>query len=95
MINANTRVYNYFTIGENDAYGQATTSQEPEGSIKMCINLISTSQQDNINYKGSSYTGLTREPITDKYIIQYGEQKLKVLYVNKLGRFNVVFLGEI
>ena len=95
MINAQMRSYNYFTIGDKDAYGQPQVSQEPVGSIKMCINLTSTSTQDNINYKGSNYTGLTRENINDKYIIQYGEQKLKVLYVNKLGRFNVVFLGEV
>lgn len=95
MINAQMRSYNYFTIGEPDAYGQNKVSQEPVGSIKMCINLTSTSQQDNINYKGSNYTGLTRHNITDKYVIEYEDKKLKVLYVNKLGRFNVVFMGEI
>lgn len=95
MINSQMRTYNYFTIGDNDAYGQSIVSKDPVGSIKMCINLTSTSNQDNINYKGSNYTALTRQDINDKYVIQYGEQKLKVLYVNKLGRFNVVFLGEI
>ena len=39
MINADMRDYNYFTLGEKDAYGQQTLSNTPTGKIKMAINI--------------------------------------------------------
>ena len=59
MINADMRIYNYFTIGELNEYGQPTISTSPIGIIKMAINLSSQSIQDNINYKDCRYVGLT------------------------------------
>lgn len=95
MINANMQLYNFFTLGEANAYGQAQISAEPQGQIKMAIYISSQSVQDNINYKDCKYIGLTTGSINDSYIIQYGEEKLKVLYVNPKGRYKQVFLGEI
>lgn len=95
MINANMRFYDFFTFGGNNAYGQAQLSKDVQGSIKMAINLTGQSVQDNINYKGASYIGLTLAPIDDTFVIQYGESKLKVLYVNPLGRYKQVFMAEI
>ena len=94
MINADMRIYDYFTLGENNAYGQPSMSAEPVGVIKMAINISSQSVQDNINYKDCQYVGLTHANVNDTYVIQYGTEKLKVLYVNPKGRYKQVFMRE-
>ena len=98
MINADMRLYNYFTIGEDDGYGQPATpgpNAIPEGQIKMAINITSQSIQDNINYENAQYVGLTHANVSDKYIIEYGDERLKVLYVNPKGRYKQVFLSKL
>lgn len=92
MINADMRLYNFYTIGAADAYGQPQESAEPQGTIKAAIYITSQVIQDNVNYKGANYVALTQEPITDAYIIQYGEEKLKVCYVQPKGRYKQAFL---
>lgn len=95
MINTDMRLYDYFTLGEKNAYGQVAVpgdDAEPAGQIKMAINISSQSIQDNINYKGCHYVGLTRANVDDTYIIQYENERLKVLYVNPKGRMKQVFL---
>lgn len=93
MINANMRLYDYFTIGENDAYGQPTASKEPIGKIKMAISISSQTVQDNILFQGCQYMGLTHDTgVNDTYVIQYGKERLKVLYVSPQGRLKQVFL---
>lgn len=94
MINAQTRIYDYFTLGDLDRYGQPQLSAEPTGQIKMAIYTTSQSIQDNINYQNATYLGLTRAPIDDKYVIQFGDKKLKVLYVTP-GRIAQVYMAEI
>ena len=93
MINANMRLYDYFTLGSLDEYGQPSLS-EKQGSIKMAINISSQNVQENINYKDCSYVGLTHANINDSYVIQYGDEKLKVLCVNPKGRLKQVFMKE-
>lgn len=88
------RLYNYFTLGDDDGYGSPTLSTEPVGQIKMAINISSQSTQDNINYKDAQYIGLTYANVKDTYVIEYGEERLKVLYINPKGRYNQVFLKE-
>lgn len=95
MINSNMRTYNYFTFGETNDYGQAQLSQDISGTVKMCINISSQSIQDNINYKDCQYIGLTHSLLDDSCVIEYGDKKLKVLYVNPLGRLKQVFLAEL
>lgn len=95
MINTDMRYYDYFTYGEKDSYGQAELSQEVQGTIKIAINTTSQSVTDNINYKDATYIGLTHAAIDDTYVIQYGDEKLKVLYVNPKGRFKQAFLKEL
>lgn len=95
MINANMRNYDYFTFGEEDSYGQPQLSSQVQGQVKMAINITSQSVQDNINYKEAAYMGLTYFLLDDTYVIQYGDKKLKVLYVNPLGRYNQVFMAEL
>lgn len=95
MINCDMRNYDYFTFGEKDAYGQPTLSPEAQGTLKMAIYITSQSIQDNINYKQANYIGLTSGAVSDNYIIQYGNEKLKVLYVNPKGKLKQVFLAKI
>ena len=94
MINADMRLYNYFTLGEENEAGQRFPSKEPVGQIKMAINISSQSVQDNINYAGASYVGLTHANVDDTYIIEYGNERLKVLYVNSKGRLKQVFMEK-
>lgn len=96
MINADMRRYNYYTYSEPNSYGQPTLSTDIKGSIKMVINIASQSVQDNINYLNCSYVGLTQDKaINDTYVIEYGEEKLKVLYVNSKGKLKQVYLQKI
>lgn len=97
MINTDMRLYDYFTIGKPDAYGQPqlpTLDSIPLGQIKMSINISTQAITDNIKYKDCSYLGLTKDIVNDTYIIKYENQLLKVLYVNPKGRFKQVFLAE-
>lgn len=94
MIATNMRLYNYFTTGVKDAAGQTIINDTPVGQIKMAINITSQSVQDNINYSNAAYIGLTHAKVDDTYIIEYGEERLKVLYVNTLGRLNQLFLAR-
>lgn len=98
MINADMRYYDYFTIGEKNAYGEKTIpaeDAEPAGKIKMAINISSQSIQDNINYKDCSYIGLTQADVNDTYIIKFKNERLKVLYINPKGRYTQVYLARL
>ena len=61
----------------------------------MAIYTTSQAIQDNINYKSANYVGLTYALLDDSYVIQYGDEKLKVLYVTPQGRMKQVFLVKI
>lgn len=92
MITTDMRTYSYFTFGEDNGYGQPTLSKEPQGTIKMAINMSSQMVQDNINFQDCNYVGLTMAPIDDTYVIQYGNERLKVQYINPRGRYKMVYL---
>lgn len=96
MINADMRLYDYFTLGDDNSYGQPQLpgpDAVPKGQVKMAINISSQSVQDNINYQDAQYVGLTHANIDDTYIIAFGDKRLKVLYVNPKGRWKQVFLS--
>lgn len=89
------RLYDFSTLGTIDEYGQRLPNYKVKGQIKMAINLTSQSVRDNINYKDAQYVGLTAAEVNDKYIIHYGDSKLKVLYFSPFGRLKQVYLQEI
>lgn len=95
MINTDMRWYDYFTYDGIDEYGAPQLTEDVQGSIKIAIYTTSQSVVDNIKYKDASYIGLTLAPVSDTFVIQYGEEKLKVLYVQTKGRFKQVFLKQI
>jgi hypothetical protein len=87
--------YEYFTIGSKDEYGQAAMTEDTQGTIRLSINTLSTTVGNNINYKDATYIALTRNKnIDDSYVIKYGEERLKVLYIIPDGRYVQVFLAE-
>lgn len=96
MINTQMRNYNYTKISTvNDAYGQPQTI-EKAGSVKMAINFVNETINENALYSGAQYTGLTLNKNVDAtYIIQYGDEKLKVLYVNPKGKYRQVFMARV
>ena len=81
MINVDMKEYNFYLYGDKNAYGQPTLSEETQGVVKMAIYSSNKSLTGSVDYTGGDYVGLTRNnEITDKYVIQYGDVKLKVLY---------------
>jgi hypothetical protein len=95
MIGTKKRFYKFTKYSADNAYGEMTLPSEPIGEVKMTIHTTAQSIQDNINYKGATYIGLTNSLLDDKTVIFLGELKLKVLYVNTEGRLNQVFMAEI
>ena len=103
MINSHFREYNYYRYNSKpDAYGQITLIKDADGepivqgTVKLSVHDTSTSIQENIKYKEATYLGLTLNPsIDDTYVIQYGEERLKVLYVVPRGRYRQVFMNSI
>ena len=95
MINASMRFYDYFTLLDNNEYGQPQLSNK-KGSVKMSINLQTQAPVDNIKYKDATYVGFTLDSqIDDSCIIQFDKNtKLKVLYINPFGRYKQVFMAE-
>ena len=95
MINTKMRLYEYFTLGEPDEYGQPVVSPETVGTVKMSISNISTTTSDSIKYKDADYIGLTLAQVNDAYVIKYGDEMLKVRYVIPDGRYKQVFMSAI
>ncbi len=99
MINTDMRDHAYYLFGENNSYGQPKLIADENGEaqiqgyVKMAINIASQYVQDSVIYGGAQYMGLTHAELNDKYVIQYGDEKLKVLYVNPKGRFKQVFMA--
>ena len=95
MINADMRLYDYYTLGALDAYKQRKINEQAQGKVKIAIYPTSQNVQSNILYLNAQYIGLTNDKnIDDTYVIQYGKDKLKVLYVNATGRLRQVFLAR-
>lgn len=96
MVSTKSKLYNFYLYGDDDGYGQASLSKDIKGSVKLAIYETSQTIQDNIRYKDAAYLGLTLDTkIDDTYVIQYGDIKLKVLYVNPQGRYRQVFMKNI
>ena len=92
MINTQMKNYSYYTLDTNDEYGQPQPIKADD-TIKMAINFVTESIQENPLYSGAQYTGLTlNKNINASYIIQYGDEKLKVLFVNPMGRYKQAFM---
>lgn len=98
MINSDMRLYNYYLIGEPDAYGQPQMPAKDaaaNGQIKMAAYTTSQGIQDSAAYINAVYVGITHdEGVNEKYLIEVDGQRLKVLYVQPKGRFKQVFMAR-
>ena len=83
--------YSKYTASRN-SYGENTANYTAIGTINIAINLSNQSVGNNIYYSEADYIGLTKEEVDDTYIIHYGNEKLKVKYVNPIGRYKQVAL---
>ena len=93
MINLQMKNYDCISYLEtNDDYGQSKISEVIK-QIRMSINLTNEQITESPLYSKAQYIGLTlSRNISDKNIILFGEERLKVLYANKIGRYTQVFL---
>lgn len=92
------KLYNYYTLGAPNAYGQRTIAKDaqPTGQIRMAVYISSQTIQDNILYQGCQYMGLTHDTgVNDAYVIDYNGERLKVLYVSPQGRMKQVFMAKV
>ena len=81
MINADMREYDFYLYSEPNSYGQSVLSEDVQGTVKMAIYNSNKSLTGGVDYTGGHYVGLTHDKgISDKYVIQYGDIRLKVLY---------------
>lgn len=89
------RQYDYYTYATNDEYGQPMLSPDVKGQIDIYINVLSQGTQDNALFENSTYLGLTADSkVNNTYVIQYGKERLKVLYVNPMGRYKQVYMAR-
>lgn len=99
MIANNTRLYDYWKISVNEEYGQEVlpaADAAAAGQVKLTITPTSTGTQDNILYANCAYVGITYDAeIDDKYIIQYGKERLKVKYIQQHGKRRFVYLQRV
>lgn len=96
MIEANMAYYNYYEYGEPNEYGEPTLSEEPQGTVKMAIYETGQSVQENVNYTNANYVGFTWADVSNDMVIEYGNERLKVLYVIKPKRMlNQVMLAKV
>lgn len=95
MINSKAKDYGYYLFDSIDEYGQSKLSEDIQGTIKIAIYENTLTTVDNIKYLDGDYIGLTfNKDINDKYVIQYGAERLKVKYVIPTNRYNQVFLSR-
>lgn len=83
--------YTYKKYGAEDAYGQPALGDG--GTANMAISVVSNQVGDNSLYRDAQYIGLTKAALDDRCVINYGEDKLKVLYVVP-GRYNQVYMAR-
>lgn len=96
MIQSNMKLYNYYVLDELDDYGTNQASEEVKGQVKLSIFLQTKQLSDNSIYKETQFTALTNDKdINEKYLIEYNEKLLKVLYINDLGRYRQIYLGSV
>lgn len=86
--------YSLYSTSRN-AYGETTTNYLPIGNIRMAINLSNQATNNYITYAEADYIGLTKDEVDDQYIIHYGNEKLKVKYVNPIGKYKQVAMVRI
>jgi hypothetical protein len=92
VINREMRQAQMYSLGVMDEYGQEEIDLENAVPIQLTFGLYNHHDTEDVRYQDVEYTGLTHSVVSDKNIIQIGETKYKVKFVNPFGRLNQVFL---
>ena len=96
MIRRDMRPYGYTLLGEADAYGQPTLLDGVQGTINMAIYVSTQAVGSSIIYAEADYIGLTNDAsISDKMLIDYEGQKLKVLHTQPKGRHSQAAIKKV
>lgn len=99
MIYGKMRLFDYWLIKVNEDYAQEVFPDKaaaPDGQVKLSIYPTSTGTQDNILYANCAYIGLTHDNgIDDKYVIRYENERLKVAYIQRNGRYKQIYLKRV
>lgn len=93
MIYRDMRPYEFTMLGAVDDYGQMTLDGGTGGTVLMAVYVATQAVSDTILYREAQYVGMTRDDVTDRHIIHYGDEKLKVLYVQPKGCFKQAFMA--
>lgn len=96
MINRDMKTYAFYILDGENAYAQSIVNDNSTGTIKMAIYTTTQAIQANALYKNASYVGITHDTnVNDTYIIEREEERLKVLYTQKDGRYTLVFMAGV
>jgi len=95
VINRSMHQAQVLMLGEDDEYGQPQIVEAPLPSITLSFGLYTHSSVEDPRYQDVEYTGLTTHEVNDKMVLQIGDERYKVLFVNPFGRINQVFLKSI
>lgn len=94
MIEADMKLYDVFALNGRDSYGQPSMSEEPIGKTRMAIYVANQAVSTNTLYSDAQYMGITLNDLDDTCYIKYGEDMLKVKYVQGSSRYNYVFMSR-
>lgn len=83
--------------GNVTAKGVATSDGDGgvtmKNTLRMAVYVASQAVGDSIIYREAQYVGMTKDDVTDRHVIDYNGEKLKVLYVQPKGVFKQVFMA--
>lgn len=91
MIARDMRLYDVYTIGAPDAFGQKAAPAYSR-TIKAALYERAQAVKDGIVFIEGDFIALTRSELTGADMIATGGEWYKVLYVQKRGTYNQAFL---
>lgn len=92
MIAPKMRSYSCEILGALDEYAQSIAAASTD-TVLISLSEVNHSNNDNVLYSDAEYIGFTfNRDLDDTYILITDKGRLKVTYVNRDGRYNVVYL---
>ena len=96
MITTTFNDYDYYTYSSaQNEYGEKTVMSTKAGTVSIAIYLYTQNIVSNIKYKDAQYIGLTESAaLTESCVVACGDKRLKVLYINPVGRWRQGYMQE-
>ena len=92
MIAPKMRSYSCEILGALDEYAQPIAAASTD-TVLISLSEVNHSNNDNVLYSDAEYIGFTfNRDLDDTYILITDKGRLKATYVNRDGRYNVVYL---